>query len=70
MLYNHTRVEKTHAAVIDVLASLLTKKGIDPASLPIPSQLVVGAWSRPGVIKEDHGYTAPTKVYLGPTSYT
>ena len=29
--------------------------------------MVVGAWSRPGVIKHDHGYTSPTKVYWDPS---
>ena len=65
--YEHARLEKAHAAIIDVLAPLLAAAGVDPASLPYPTQMVVGAWSRPGVIKHDHGYTSPTKVYWDPS---
>jgi len=60
---SHAKLEKAHAALLDVLSPLLSAAGVAPDQLPYPSQLVVGAWSRPGVIPHDHGYTAPTKVY-------
>jgi len=56
-------LEKAHAALLEAIAPVLAKKGVAPTSLPLPSALVVGAWSHPTVIANDTGYTAPTKVY-------
>jgi hypothetical protein len=45
---------------------VLDAHGVSPKQLAYPQQMVVGVWSRPGVIGHDEGYTAPTKVYWAP----
>ena len=61
-------LETVHAALCEALSPVLKAKGIRSCSeLGAPSQLVVGAWSRPGAIPHDSGYTAPTKVYWAPS---
>jgi len=65
--YEHAALEKAHAALLEAIAPLLKQSGVPANSLPPPTELVVGAWSRPGVIKRDTGYTAPTKVYWSPS---
>ena len=64
--YDHAKLETSHMALLEAIAPLLEAHGVAPTELSPPSQLVVGVWSRPGVIKGDHGYTAPTKVYWAP----
>ena len=59
---------KAHAALCEAITPVLKAKGYESCKgFATPSKLVVGAWSRPGVIKHDHGYTAPTKVYWAPS---
>ena len=53
--------------VVVVAGRVLPEPVVVPASLAPPSQMVVGVWSRPGVIKHDAGYTSPTKVYWAPS---
>ena len=51
------QVEEAHTALMQGIAPLLKAKGVEASSLAHPTQLVVGVWSRPGVIKHDTGYT-------------
>ena len=60
--YDHAQLEQAHTALLEAISPVLHKAGVAPSSLPPMHQMVVGVWSRPGVIKNDTGYTAPTKV--------
>ena len=51
------QVEEAHTALMQGIAPLLKAKGVEASSLAHPTQLVVGVWSRPGVVKHDTGYT-------------
>lgn len=65
--YDHAKLEAAHRALLQAIEPVLQRAGVEPSALPHPTKLVVGAWSRPGVIKDDDGYTAPTKVYWAPS---
>ena len=65
--YDHHNLKLAHEAVLEAIDPILQEKGLKPTEIPQPSQLVVGVWSRPGVVKHDEGYTAPTKVYWAPS---
>jgi hypothetical protein len=65
--YDHAKLERAHSALLEAIAPILKKAGVSPATLPPMRSMAVGAWSRPGVIGHDTGYTAPTKVYWAPS---
>jgi len=65
--FDHAKLDKVHSALLEAIAPVLAKHSVAPAALSSPTQLVVGVWSRPGVIQHDTGYTAPTKVYWAPS---
>ena len=65
--YGNKQLGIAHAALIEAIRPLLEAHGVAPSELSSPTQLVVGVWSRPDVLRNDHGYTAPTKIYWAPS---
>jgi len=61
---------KAHNALLEATAQFFKRGGVDPASIPPPTKLAVGVWSRPYDLEPigpvGYGYTAPTKVYYSP----
>lgn len=62
-------LDLVHEALLEAISPLLTARGVKAASLPKPSLLAVGVWTRPDAkepLGPPVGYTAPTKVYYAP----
>jgi len=63
------KIEIGHAALMEAIAPILKAKGVSPADIAPPEQIIVGAWQRPYdkyPLGAPGAYTAPTKVYYSP----